>query len=546
MEDADFIFESMYADYSDSFGSSHASSVHTPAELDIPQYPIRVYSSDADILSAYYVYIHPYFPIMPPPESHQVIDKPDIGVQHGPNTILTSRSAPNFEPVSPISLAIAATLTLIAHPSDPDPLGIESIRLRRSQAQALAQTAFESIEIESELLDSVLDPGAALSNETSIPSRTPFHPRVPIENETIIALLLLSTYEYAQRGNIAKMRNRAGQALNAAMDLGLHTQGNEDGIYAESNRRTWWMTYILVCQTSILSSTTPPFLLYDPRFSTPGPTICADMESWQVFLQAQQAITSATMFAIDLAAALKTKTNPVALWDRMRELDAIFDPLIAQADTWTLDPNLAVSLDQSEMKVAQALRGMARIKLNSSRIKIYRYCAFTDVPVFSRKNCDLDGVSPVSSSKTSSLLPSFVTLPISSHSAAKLCLKSAFTIASSFKTLPYPEPQFHSLHSIPNPNTNLPRTVPVFICCAMQASYALIMLSYRTRSMGLAGDGMEKGGPAMKLLERLREALGWILDALRNFAGAFEAVSGMRDQIQMAMVDMTDEDNGIF
>ena len=53
---------------------------------------------------------------------------------------------------------------------------------------------------------------------------------------------MLSTYEYAQRGNIAKMRNRAGQAVNAAMDLGLHAKGNEEGYHAESNRRTWWMT----------------------------------------------------------------------------------------------------------------------------------------------------------------------------------------------------------------------------------------------------------------------------------------------------------------
>lgn len=37
------------------------------------------------------------------------------------------------------------------------------------------------------------------------------------------------------------MRNRAGQALNAAMDLGLHAKGDEDGFFAEANRRTWWM-----------------------------------------------------------------------------------------------------------------------------------------------------------------------------------------------------------------------------------------------------------------------------------------------------------------
>ncbi len=171
-------------------------------------------------------------------------DKPEVGIRRAPDSIITSRAAPDFEPYSPISLAISATLALIPHPDDPDPSGINSVQLRRNQAQAFAQTAFESIEIESELLDSVLDPGSALSNESSTPSRTPFHPGVPIENETIVALLLLSTYEYAQRGNIAKLRNRAGQALTAAMNLGLHAKDDEDGLYVEGNRRTWWMTVV--------------------------------------------------------------------------------------------------------------------------------------------------------------------------------------------------------------------------------------------------------------------------------------------------------------
>lgn len=192
-------------------------------------------------LNAYYIYIHPYFPVLPPPEPHNVNDNPDFGVQPGPDSLYTSARAPNFSPSSPISLAISATLALIPHPSDPDPAGTKSTLARRSQAQVYAHSAYENIEYESELLDSVLCPGEALSNEVVAPVREPFHPKVPVENETVIALLLLGTYEYAQRGNISKLRNRAGQALTAAMSLGLHE--NEDGgIYAEANRRTWWMT----------------------------------------------------------------------------------------------------------------------------------------------------------------------------------------------------------------------------------------------------------------------------------------------------------------
>jgi hypothetical protein len=191
---------------------------------------------------------------LPPPEAHQVTDNPEVGFRQAPDAIFSSQSSPDFEPSTPLSLAISAILALIPHPDDPDPTGTESIHLRRGQAQALAHSAFESIEIESELPDSTTSPADALSSHPAPLNRTQFHPQVPLENESIIALLLLSTYEYAQRGNIAKLRNRAGQALNAAINLGLHCKGDEEGYYAESNRRVWWMTYITVCQGSILSN----------------------------------------------------------------------------------------------------------------------------------------------------------------------------------------------------------------------------------------------------------------------------------------------------
>lgn len=99
----------------------------------------------------------------------------------------------------------------------------------------------ESIEIESEILDSDSSPSRALSGSSPTARRTFFHPKVPTDIESIIALLMLSIYEYAQRGNISKMRTRAGQALVSAMDKSLHSQGDDDGDFAEAKRRAWWM-----------------------------------------------------------------------------------------------------------------------------------------------------------------------------------------------------------------------------------------------------------------------------------------------------------------
>lgn len=574
--------------------------------------------TDQTRLSAYYTYIHAYFPVLPSPEPSQVTDNPDIGIRRAPDAIFSSKSAPDFEPSSPITLAISAILALIPHPDDKNPSSPESVQLRREQAQAFAHSAFESIEVESELLESIIQPGEALSSDPLPVERRPFHPRNPLENESIIALIMLSTYEYAQRGNIAKMRNRAGQAVNAAINLGLHIKGDEEGYYSEANRRVWWMAYIMVCQGSILSNSTPPILLYDPRFTTLGPTFADDPGAWPIFLQSQQAITSATQFVIDLDITLKQSQNTTAIWDRMLELEAIIEPLILAADTWTLSSSPALGLDGGEMLVGQALRGMARIKLNSARIKLHRFCAFSDVPVFTKKHCDLPAAPPLplpsqtstpsfspapnsapncACSNTFSTLPSLSDmttapsqtvpftnfqggytniLPYSSHYSAKICLKSAIAIARSFDSLPYPDPvrslpisgsggDMGYFPAMPVPGFKAkittaaseykiggngrterpPRMIPVFACCAMQSSYALIMLGYKTRAMGFASaptgsenmkmEGKEKAeNPAQKLLAQLREGLDMILGALRNYGCAYEALGGMRGMLALS------------
>ena len=102
----------------------------------------------------------------------------------------------------------------------------------------------DAIEIESEMLASSLSPGDALSSDPESFQRQPFHPRTPLEIEGLLAYLVLSVYEYAQRGNIAKCRNRASQAYDAAIRLSLHEGSKtiDEDRFSESRRRAWWMT----------------------------------------------------------------------------------------------------------------------------------------------------------------------------------------------------------------------------------------------------------------------------------------------------------------
>jgi len=70
----------------------------------------------------------------------------------------------------------------------------------------------------------------------------------------------------------------------------------------------------------------------------------------------------------------------------------------------------------------------------------------------------------------------------------------------------------------------------------MQSSYAMIMLSYKTRAMGFRdAEGGVAPTAAGQLLGQLQEGLRMVLDALRNYSLAYEALGGQRDQIQAAI-----------
>ncbi|KAL0767021.1 hypothetical protein CaCOL14_010592 [Colletotrichum acutatum] len=250
-QDSDFIFDTLFMSGVPGSTSGESASEHS-FSFPTPQIPVaRTYKSDQAILDAYYIFIHPFFPILPAPSGLPM----DQAVPHFQND--TEGFADEYQPSTPISLAISAILGLIPYHNDTNHLNKESVVFRRRYAQYLAQCAIESIEIESEIPDSSIEPPKALNESPDDFPRQPFHPGVPIELESVIALDILSVYEYAQRGNLKKMQARAGQALVAAMSLSIHTCAEEDA-FSEARRRVWWMTYICVCQGSIVSNSVCP------------------------------------------------------------------------------------------------------------------------------------------------------------------------------------------------------------------------------------------------------------------------------------------------
>jgi hypothetical protein len=182
------------------------------------------------------------------------------------------------------------------------------------------------------------------------------------------------------------------------------------------------------------------------------------------------------------------------------------------------------------------------------------------MPVFTKKHCDLSsdpaaGNRPLQScgcsndlqqaslslnesttgspalTDNSSLFDSPL-FPFSGRFSSKICMQSAFRIAQSFKDLTFPHPEipgigYQGLNC--SSRQNLPRMVPIFSCCAMQGSYAMIMLCHRTLAIR---ESYPFDNPLQArvdiLFTQLREGVKLILDALKNYSIANEALTGMR------------------
>ncbi|KAJ5881262.1 uncharacterized protein N7473_012315 [Penicillium subrubescens] len=566
-------------------GDESPSHVHMgamPSPMSTTSCLVRTYGSEPEILNAYYDFIHSYFPILPPRASTQFQDRPlHCPVSPGPS----SEPLMIYRPRSPLSLAISAILALIPHPDDPESSSAASVLQRRTYAHTFAQLANSIIETECDLELSSTDPGQALSSARPSVNRERLHPMTPEDLETLLALLILSVYEYSQRGNLLKMRYRAGQALALALDKSLHCCTDNDE-FSEARRRAWWMTYYCVIQGSIVSTTPPTIVINDPQFTTPYPRFESDAEGWSILIQAQQVLVSATQFISDLNKSLTSQTGLHYIFERMQQLDSWTNSVIVQTDMLPLvspEPDFG---DRRETITAQSIRAISRIKLSSAQIKTHRFRAFSDIPIFIKRHCDLTAANPSNaptkstiqapginnvscscsnldhfqrassteymtpsdsstSSDTHPYIPQYPQYPFASgfpyspQHSAKICLRSALTISRMFEALPYPQPLSEGGSQAQHQagGQPLPRTMPSFACCLMQSSYAMFMIFYKARVAKQLSPDVESelvSNSTEQLVEELRRGLERIIAAVSNYSFAFEALDGMRDEIQGA------------
>lgn len=89
-----------------------------------------------DSINAYYIFVLPFFPLLPPPAVCQYEDHP-VGISLSLSVKQADRSHLPFWPASPFRLALLALLVLTPGPDDPRPMEEAIVSLRRSYAETV-------------------------------------------------------------------------------------------------------------------------------------------------------------------------------------------------------------------------------------------------------------------------------------------------------------------------------------------------------------------------------------------------------------------------
>ncbi|KAL5338204.1 hypothetical protein BJX70DRAFT_398918 [Aspergillus crustosus] len=541
-------------------------SSNTTPQISLGTGTIRAYACDKDLINAYYIYIHPYLPLLPPPAIPQ---SPDCPTEVTPLSSEPDRSSLPFWPTSPLTLAVSALLVLIPLSKDFDSLSEKATLLRRSYAQLFLQSCEQSLEQNAERRQ---------FNMTSYASTYTFyqssslHPGLPVNLEPILALLLLAVYDYCQRGSRKHMRSRAHQALTAAMDISLHALGVEA---AEAQRRTWWMVMYLASQSSISNHSAPIILIHDARITTPYPEFRSHHEPWELLMESQHLLMQAGSISKQLAKGRNKANLPKTAADEIRRLDTLALAIGAKLE----DSESLSNQDGAEAFAARNLWAFALLFVHTARIKLHSYLAFGDYPLLSHKPSDAKTTNLSTNLTSSSATPpstNYAPHPwptnasnnaayrsTTQQESAEICLNSALTISRISRHLPppYPEPTNPSEHKRPSISMNMnmtlnsanhfPRSLPYLTCGIMQSCYVLGTLIQRLRaslytrdfsacryllrapSASSTGTGTRtEVQDAERAVEELQNGIEVLYTALRCDGAVFEGVGEMARELE--------------
>ena len=299
---------------------------------------------------------------------------------------------PSLLPDSPFLLAAQTILTLVPNGNDPSPNSPNSKYTRRVAAEELNKRTMALVE-------------SLLSNEQA-------------RLECVQALSMLSMYEWGSSGSPALARARSAQAVQIALDMGLHemdkyatpSSGVIFGDHSQSRsiegvdwrrdmaRRTWWMAYTHQLMAAIVSGTAPVMPADDPRIRVDYPVCSVNDHAWPNWVETVQKCHS--VFALVNTAYFSTDHQSAAWGERPMEVQNE-EKLKLRRDMLEMDRQIMEMMKEAERtsiielvpggeaEVARNQQLSAMLGLAVLHLHIHRHQAFPEVSLFSKRICGL-------------------------------------------------------------------------------------------------------------------------------------------------------------
>ena len=204
-----------------------------------------------------------------------------------------------------------------------------------------------------------------------------------------------------------------------------------------------------------------------------------------------------------------------------------------------------------------------------ARIRLHRYRAFKEIPIFFYKYCDLSAIAENEAFPIGALpeIPAdFESLfPFTEQESLVICLKSALTVTRILRNLARPNPfaPVDSWHDTSAPKVEIQTiyngaatmsvralgALPYFKCAAMQAGYSLCMLLHRVRA-ALASNHILPCYPLLtnpsaetevddagRLLEELRYSIESLVFSLKQDI-IFEGIAAMSRALEAVYLSL--------